>query len=114
MRKGGYAFIPLTVINSLIYIVTLWFLLYRLSPVFDKKLGAFATEIKGIGKFSVIWLCCNELAINVVWSVMDKMGFHNMVVEIIVVFVGLKVCEKLFTKTPLSVLAGIAFRKERS
>lgn len=114
MRKGWYACVPLTVVNSLIYIVALWILLYRLTPMIDKSFGNAADEIKGIGQFSVIWLCCNELAINVVWSVMDKMGFHNKVIEIIVVFIGLKICEKLFTKTPLSVLAGIAYRNERS
>lgn len=113
MRKGEYACIPLSIINSFITVFALWLLVYRISPIVDSKLGHIANEIKRIGQYSVIWLCCNELTINVVWSVMDKMRFHNLVIEVLVVFISLKICEKLFTMTPLSVLVGFSYVKER-
>ena len=113
MRKGEYACIPLSIINSFITVFALWLLVYRISPSVDSKLGHIANEIKRIGQYSVIWLCCNELTINVVWSVMDKMRFHNLVIEVLVVFISLKICEKLFTMTPLSVLVGFSYVKER-
>lgn len=113
MRKGEYACIPLTIINSIISVFVLWLLMYRISPIVDEKLGKIANEIKRIGQYSVIWLCCNELSINIVWSIMDKMRFHNLFIEVVVVFVALKICEKLFTKTPLSVFVGFSYVKER-
>lgn len=108
MRTGEYACIPLSIINSLISVCALWFLVYRISSKADKKLGNIANEIKKIGMYSVIWLCCNELTINIVWSVMDKMKFHNLFIEVLVVFIVLKICEKVFTKTPLSVFVGFS------
>lgn len=113
MRKGEYACIPVSIANSVISVCALWLLLYRISPFGDEKLGYAAKEIKHIGQYSVIWLCCNELTINVVWSIMDKMKVHNLVAEIFLVFVALKFCEKLFTITPLRVLAGFSYVKEK-
>lgn len=113
MRKGEYACIPVSIANSVISVCALWLLLYRISPFVDEKLGYAANEIKRIGQYSVIWLCCNELTINVMWSIMDKMKVHNLVAEIFLVFVALKFCEKLFTITPLRVLAGFSYVKEK-
>lgn len=113
MRKGEYACIPLTVFNSIISVSALWLLIYRISPIADEKLGNIANEIKRIGQYSVIWLCCNELSINLVWSIMDKMRFHNLCIEVLVVFIALKICEKVFTETPLSVFVGFSYVKKR-
>lgn len=46
MRTGEYANIPITLVNSVVYICALWLFLYRITPILEIKLGNLATELK--------------------------------------------------------------------
>lgn len=115
MRKGTYACIPVTIINSLVFIFDLWIIVYRMTPSLERYIGEkVGNEIRSIGRFSVVYLCCNELVINVVRTVFRKIGITNLLITVLMVAVILKICEKVFTKTQMSVFIGNKVAYSRS
>lgn len=106
MRKGEYACIPLTIINSILFIWILWLMLERLMSILELKEKIITNEIKSIGRYSIIYLCCNELVINVVKSGLRKINISSILITVLLVFIFLKICEKVFMKTPMKMLIG--------
>lgn len=112
MRTGQYACIPITVINSLIFIFVLWMLIYRISFSIEHIADSvFIRELLKIGEYSIIYLCCNELVINVTKSVLGKIGIDNLFVITCLVFVLLKICEKIILLRPFNFMIGQTVKK---
>ena len=113
MRTGQYACIPITVINSLVLIFSLWILSYQIGVILEKKMNyAFVKELLKIGKNSIAYLCCNELVINVVRSILRKIDVDNLFTATFFTFVFLKICEKILLQSPFCFLLGQGRRKK--
>lgn len=107
MRTGQYACIPLTIINSIIFIFTLWMIIYRVSLGIEHlSNNIFIRELLNIGRYSIVYLCCNEIVINVIKSILRKMNIDNLFIVILLVFVSLKMCEKILLKSPFDFIIG--------
>lgn len=66
----------------------------------------FVRELLNIGKYSIIYLCCNELIINVIKSILIKVDINNLFIITLFTFVSLKICEKILLHSPFEFLIG--------
>lgn len=107
MRTGQYACIPLTVINSVIFIFALWMLIYRIGLSIEQLSDStFIRELLYIGKYSIVYLCCNEIVINIIKSILRKMNIDSLLIVVPLVFISLKICEKVLLKRPFNFIIG--------
>lgn len=107
MRTGQYAYIPITVINSVVFIFALRMLIYRVNPRIEKSSDCIIIrELLNVGKYSIIYLCCNELVVNVIRAILRKVDIDNLFILTLLTWVFLKVCEKILTQSPLIFFIG--------
>jgi len=117
MRTADYAIVPLFWINSISLIIG-WL---NLARIVDNKLtslhvlGWIITEMKFIGKNSIIYLCLNQFTILILNLIVDKMvsltGITIPYIIISIVFliltlIILHILYELFDKTKLIIMIG--------
>jgi len=115
MRTAQYGFVPVTIMDAFLSVVVLFILSFKAMEFIKQqspRIGAISRIFTNIGKYSIIYLCMNEIVINIVRSFLTKIGMFNIALAFVLALIILKLMEIVFAKTPLRFFVGISLAKK--
>lgn len=108
MRTGTFHNIFLFIFSAFLFGTTVIVFAYKLSNSFLNQTLVIKL-VKQIGEGSIVYLCLNEVFINIYKAVFNKLNLSSQLVLLfafVATIISLFVCERIFMKTKLKVVLG--------
>ena len=105
MRTGVYSNYLFFILSSVSLILCLW---ETIKIIYEKNFRCACIE--RIGRYSIIWVCVNEMVINILKSIVYKIELNEVVFTILITIMTMGICwgiQEIILKTPLRRIFGI-------
>lgn len=108
MRTGTFHNIFLFIYGSVLFGTTVIVFSYKLSNSFLNQTFVIKL-VKQIGEGSIVYLCLNEIFINIYKAIFNKLGLSSQLILLFAfagTIISLFICERIFMKTKLKGVLG--------